>query len=167
MFREIQLNLNSRSKIIRTSKNIYSNDGGQIPLSINETFINLTNEYNEQLFLNNSDIWYILFNGKKIKQPLQTKKTVIAIEREPYKDIYEELSVLESFKINQQVYNLMPVENIVLCDLLFAQGGIFGINEIHSALFLPYFLDNAKVLDNAKAGFKITFIFINLLISRF
>ena len=40
---------------------------------------------------------------------------------------------------DHQEYNLIPVDNIVLCDLLFAQGGIFEINEIHSALFFHIF----------------------------
>ena len=161
MFKQIHLNLISNSKIIKTSQSIYLSDSRQIPLSSNETFINLTNNYNEQAFFNDSEIWHIFFNGKQIKQPLKTKKTGIAIQKGAYKDVYEEISALKPFSINHQTYNLIPVENIVLCDLLFAQGGVFEVNEIHSALFFPYFLDQAK------DGFKLTFIFINLLMCRF
>ncbi|KTC72305.1 hypothetical protein Lbir_1371 [Legionella birminghamensis] len=161
MFKDIHLKLISNSKTIKASQRIYSGDCEPILLSSNETFINLVSDYNEQAFLNDSEIWHILFNGKQIKQPLKTKKTGIAIQKGPYKDIYEELSGLKPFSINHQEYNLIPVDNIVLCDLLFAQGGVFEINEIHSALFFPYFLDQAK------DGFKLTFIFINLLMSRF
>lgn len=161
MFKDVHINLISNSKIINTSQKIYCGDCKQIVLSSNERFINLCNNYNEQIFLNNSEICYILFNGKQIKQPLKTKKTAIAIQKGFYKDIYAELSELKPFKFNQQTYNLVPVDNIVLCDLLFAQGGVFEINEIHSAIFFPYFLDQAK------DGFKLTFIFVNLLMSRF
>ena len=97
MFKDIRLNLITDSKIIRKSQNIYSGDCDPIPLSNNETFINLTSDYNEQAFLNNSEIWHILFSGKQIKQPLKTKKTGIAIQKGPYKDIYEELSGLDGF----------------------------------------------------------------------
>jgi len=64
MFKDIHLNLISNSKIIKTSQSIYAGDCETIPISNNETSINLTNEYNQQAFLNDSEIWHILFNGK-------------------------------------------------------------------------------------------------------
>jgi hypothetical protein len=71
------------------------------------------------------------------------------------------LASLDGFEINQYYYKLENVENLFPCSLLYAEGGIFDANEIHSAIFFPYFMENRDV------DGKSTLIFVNIMYERF
>lgn len=161
MSEKINLNIRTDSRILENSKIIYTNDCiERIQLRSNEDILDYSQFYDHaSLNVSKKEIFYILFSGKKIKQNITRKKTLITIKKIKL-DILNDLTSLKHFKINQFSYKLQKVDNLFPCDLLYAEGGIFDANELHSAVFFPYFMENRDVEG------KSTLIFVNIMFER-
>lgn len=164
MFKQINLHLGYFPEISKKSEYIYESPRAESTLSLlnnNEACADFVVNYAPEILNQDKEIFYISFNGKKIKEQIANKKTLVAIRKLNDQKILADLHRINYFEIGGHKYNFSLVNNIILCDLLYAKGGIFDANEIHSAIFFPYFIENQT------SGEKFTLIFTNIIFERF
>ncbi len=95
---------------------------------------------------------YVSFYGQE--------KTVFAIK--PYqKKFLNRLMLENNFELDEHRFCIPPIAELFVGDLLYAKGGVFDLNEIHVAVFLPYFAQCKRTLA------KKSFVFANLMEERF
>lgn len=159
MYKTFEINIPIKQHYRENANAIFYNN--PFVLSESECFLNYTDNYQPHAFQDEIEIFHILFNGKKIKQPISDKKTLITIKKLDEKKICSSFKAIKTFSINQREYPLEKVNNIILCDLIYTKGGIFQANEIHAAVFFPYFMEKIEQSE------KVTLIFANIVCERF
>ncbi len=137
MSTEIRLNLNSRVAVIEQSAFMYSKESD--PDKIHE-------------FNDDSGVIYVKYFGES--------DTVFSIQ--PYLNSnIEPLIRSQEFLFGKYKFSIKPIDNLIIGDLLYAKGGIFDKNEIHVAVFFPYFSKSSQ------GNPKKTYVFSNLMFKRY
>lgn len=156
MYANIELHLPTTQQLIKTCQVIYENDDNDL-----NNVIDFCHAYHPPTLLNEQTDAILVFKGKKIRHTFTHDKTLMVIHKINCHDIVDELMVNNTFVIDNHHYKLVPVTNLLMCELLYAQGGIFSVNEIHAAVFFPYFM-SGNYNDE-----KISLILVNVIYEKF